>query len=191
MTTQEAMDYDNKLKNQLMSAAENLGLDKKIGADIVDNYIMVIPDDERKGLIFLGNNSASYKFGNITLDFKKAIIAGLELVASVSLPESFFNYLQLLIIGGFFIQKSTKEKINKLEAYIVYRLHVINAYEIGIPEEIFINDFRNWYKKCKEKSLDVSEIALSIERLYQIKTLDIVEGKIYLKERVVGSVNVK
>lgn len=186
MTRQEAIDYDNELKNQMMMAAESLGLEKKIGADIVNSYVIVIPEDERKGMIFLGNDAASYKFGNIRLDLRKAIIAGLELVASVKLPESFFNYLQLLIIGGFFIKKSTKQEIGKLDAYIVYRLHVINAYEIGISEESFLQDFQNWYQERQEKNLDASEIELSIERLYQIKALDIVDGKIYLKEHVVG-----
>lgn len=191
MTRQEAIDYDNELKNKMMLAAENLGLDKKTGADIVNDYIIVIPDDERKGMIFLGNDAASYKFGNIRLDLKKAIAAGLELAASVNLPESFFNYLQMLIIGAFFIQKSTKQEIGKLEAYIVYRLHIRNAYEIGIQEETFLEDFKKWYQERQEKSLDATDIALLVKRLYQMKVLDIDDGKIYLKERVIGINNAK
>ena len=53
-------------------------------------------------------------------------------------------------------------------------------------EEIFLQDFQNWYRERQEKNLDASEIALSVEQLYQIKALDIVDGKIYLKEHVVG-----
>lgn len=191
MTRQEAMDFDNELKDKLMQAAEELGLQKKTGADIVDHYIIIIPEDERKGMIFLGNDAASYKFGNVRMNLKNAIMAGLELAASVNLPESFFNYLQLLIVGGFFIQKSTKQKIDKLDAYIVYLLHMENGYEIGISEEAFIDDFHNWYQERQGKELDVSEIRGAIERLYQIKALDIVGEKIYLKERVVGCKNMK
>ena len=76
MTRQEALDYDNKLKNKLALEADMLGLEESTGNSIVDNYIMVIPDDMRKGMVFLGNEAVSYKFGNIRMDFKKAIAAG-------------------------------------------------------------------------------------------------------------------
>ena len=124
MTRQEALDYDNELKSKLTLEAEMLGLEKSAGSSIVDNYIMVIPDDVRKGMVFLGNKAVSYKFGNISMDFKKAIAAGIELLASVSRPESFFNYVQLLIIGVLFIQKAAKQEIGKNEAYIVYYLYL-------------------------------------------------------------------
>ena len=91
MTRQEALDYDNELKNKLALEADMLGLEESTGNSIVDNYIMVIPDDARKGMVFLGNEAVSYKFGNIRMDFKKAIAAGIELLASVSCPESFLD----------------------------------------------------------------------------------------------------
>ena len=106
MTRQEALDYDNELKNKLALEADMLGLEESTGNSIVDNYIMVIPDDARKGMVFLGNEAVSYKFGNIRMDFKKAIAAGIELLASVSCPESLFNYLQLLIAGALYIGRA-------------------------------------------------------------------------------------
>lgn len=63
MTRQEALDYDNELKNKLALEADMLGLEESTGNSIVDNYIMVIPDDARKSMIFLGNETASYKLG--------------------------------------------------------------------------------------------------------------------------------
>lgn len=121
MTRQDAIEYDNWLKSGLMQEAEVLGLGEKSGGDLADRYITVIPDDERKGMVFLGEEAVSYKLGNVRLDLKKAIVAALELAASVSLPESFFNYLQLLIVGAFFIQKSTKQEIGKKRSlYIVF-----------------------------------------------------------------------
>ena len=95
MTRQDAIEYDNWLKSGLMQEAEVLGLGEKAGSDLADRYITVIPDDERKGMVFLGEEAASYKLGNVRLDLKKAIVAALELAASVSLPESFFNYLSI------------------------------------------------------------------------------------------------
>lgn len=187
MTRQEALDYDNELKNKLALEADMLGLEESTGNSIVDNYIMVIPDDARKGMVFLGNEAVSYKFGNIRMDFKKAIAAGIELLASVSCPESLFNYLQLLIAGALFIQKAARQDIGKNEAYIVYYLHIRNGYKTGIEEEAFINDFSKWYKEKNENILEPTEIRYAIENLCHWKVVNIDDGEIWLKEMVMGS----
>lgn len=83
MTRKEAMEYNDRLKRELGQAALQYELDEPAGAYIVDNYITVLPEDARKGMIFLGRDSASYKAGNVKIDFKKAIIAGFELAASI------------------------------------------------------------------------------------------------------------
>ena len=61
MTRQDAIEYDNWLKSGLMQEAEVLGLCEKEGSDLADRYITVITDDERKGIVFLGEEAASYK----------------------------------------------------------------------------------------------------------------------------------
>ena len=101
------------LKNVLVREAGTLGLSDKSGNDLVDRYITVLPDDERKGMIFLGEESASYKLGNVHLNLKRAIGAALELVASVSIPENFFAYLQLLIVGAFLSRNLRNRKLEK------------------------------------------------------------------------------
>ena len=120
MTRQDAIEYDNWLKSGLMQEAEVLGLGEKAGSDLADRYITVIPDDERKGMVFLGEEAASYKLGNVRLDLKKAIVAALELAASVSLPESFFPYLQLLIVGAFYPEIYETGDWKKRSLYIVF-----------------------------------------------------------------------
>lgn len=61
MTRKEAMEYNDSLKKELEQAALKYGLEETAGAYIVDNYITVLPEDARKGMIFLGEDSASYK----------------------------------------------------------------------------------------------------------------------------------
>lgn len=104
MTRKEAIEYNDSLKKELEQAALKYGLEQTVGAYIVDNYITVLPEDARKGMIFLGEDSASYKAGNIKIDLKKAVIAGLEFAASVSKPESVFNYIQLIIVSAFLLE---------------------------------------------------------------------------------------
>lgn len=188
MTRQEAIEFDDELKTKLMKASTELGMDEKTGAGIVDGYIMVIPDDDRKGMIFLGNDAVSYKLENARLDLKKAIAAGLELVAAISHPENLFNYLQLVIVAAFFVQKSTGRVIGKTEAYMVYFLHIRNSYEIGIDEDLLVKEFSAWYQDYSGQVTAESEIRTAVDNLYNQKILDINSGKIYLKERVVGHI---
>lgn len=186
MTRLEALAYDSTLKERLKQAAERLGMEEKTGADIVERHVMVIPDDNRKGMIFLGEKPVSYKLGNIRLDLKKAIAAGLELAASANLPENFWNYVQLLIVAAFFVQKSIGMEIGKTEAYIVYFFHIRDGYKTGIEEEVFLEDFQKWYKKQQDKPMEEREIRKAVQCLYDGRILDIVDGKIYLMEKVIG-----
>lgn len=188
MTRQEAVEFDNELKTKLMKVSAELGLDEKMGAGITESYIMVIPDDDRKGMIFLGKDIVSYKLGNVRLDLKKAIAAGLELVAAINHPDSFFNYLQLVIVAAFFVQKSTGKAIGKVEAYLVYFLHIRNSYEIGMEEDLLVKEFLTWHQAYGGQTIAESEIRTAVNNLYSQKILDINSGKIYLKERVVGHI---
>lgn len=188
MTRKEAMEYNDSLKKELEQAALEYGLEKSAGTYIVDNYITVLPEDARKGMIFLGEDSASYKAGNIKMDLKKAIIAGLEFVASVSKPESVFNYIQLIIVSAFFIGKSVKRKLGRLEAYVVYLLHKKGAYDTGVEEERFIGEVQEWYQQKEGKIIGREEVVDAINNLYGIKAADFNDGNIYLKEHVWGTV---
>ena len=138
MTRQYAIEYDNWLKSGLMQEAEVLGLGEKAGSDLADRYITVIPDDERKGMVFLGEEAASYKLGNVRMDLKKAIVAALELAASVSLPESFFNYLQLLIVGAFLSRNLRNRRLEKTK--LIYCISFIR--KIAMKEELMRKIFR-------------------------------------------------
>lgn len=159
-----------------------------MGTYIVDNYITVLPEDARKGMIFLGKDAASYKGGNIRIDFKKAVMAGLEFAASISEPESVFNYIQLIIAAAFFIGKSVKQELSRLEAYVVYLLHKKGAYDAGIDEERLIGEVQEWYQQKEGKAVGWEEVVGVINNLYSIKAADFSNGKIYLKEHVWGTV---
>ncbi len=188
MTRKEAMEYNDCLKRELGQAALQYGLDELAGAYIVDNYITVLPEDARKGMIFLGRDSASYKAGNVKIDFKKAIIAAFELAASISRPESIFNYIQLVIVSAFFIEKALKQKLGRLESYVVYLLHKKGAYDTGIEEERFISELQEMYQQKEGKAVGREEVVGAINNLYGIKAADFNNGNIYLKEHVWGTV---
>ena len=186
MTRKEAIEYNDGLKKELGQAALQYGMEETAGVYIVDNYITVLPEDARKGMIFLGEDSASYKAGNVKIDLKKAIVAGLELTASISKPESVFNYIQLIIVATFFIEKSVKQELSRLEAYAVYLLHRKDAYDTGVEEEQFIGELQEWYQQREGKSVEREEVIDAINTLHEIKAVNISNGYIYLQEHVWG-----
>jgi hypothetical protein len=188
MNRKEAMEYNDSLKKELEQVALQYGLKESAGTYIVDNYITVLPEDARKGMIFLGKDPASYKAGNVKIDFKKAIIAGFELVASISRPESIFNYIQLVIVSVFFIEKAIKQELGRLESYVVYLLHKKGAYDTGIEEERFISELQEWCQQKEGRAVGRGEIIGAINNLYGIKAADFNNGNIYLKEHVWGTV---
>ncbi len=188
MTRKEALEYNDDLKKKLEQAALQYGLEETVGTYIVDNYITVLPEDARKGMIFLGEDSASYKAGNVKIDFKKAPIAGLEFAASISKPESIFNYVQLIIVSAFFIEKSIKLELSRLEAYVVYLLHKKDAYEVGVEEEPFVRELQEWYQQKEGQAVGRDDIVDAMNHLYRIKVADFSDGNIYLREHVWGTV---
>lgn len=186
MTRQQAVEYDNKLSKELQDYAGNYGEDKTVAMNIVDNFIEFLPEDDMKGMIFLRNDPVSYKLGNVRLDLKKAILAGLELAASVSRPESIFNYIQMLIVSALFIRSITRQELNGIEAYIVYLLHIKGAYQSDIDEEQFIHDLQEWYLQRENTMLEREKMVGAINHLYEMKVADFENGKIRLKEKVWG-----
>ena len=188
MTREEAIEYDNFLKRELKQTALQYGMTETVGDYLVDNFITVIPEDARKGMIFLGENSASYKAGNVKIDLKKALVAGLEYVASVNKPESIFNYVQMIIVSVLFVVKSIKQEIGKLETQVVYFLHERDAYEVGIEEEEFICAMQKWYQQKEGEILERGDVDAALKFLYGVKIVDFDNGKICLKEKIFGRV---
>ncbi len=186
MNRQQAMKYDDELQKRLQNCAKKYSEDESMAKYIVNNFVEFIPEDDIKGMIFLGNNSVSYKAGNVKLNLKKALLAGVEFVASISNPESIFNYIQLLIVSVLFIENAIKVELSRLEAYIIYLLHTKGAYQSGVEEEQFILEVQEWYQQKEGKELEREAVVGAINHLYDIKVAAFSDGKIDLLERVWG-----
>lgn len=186
MNRRQAMEYDDTLSKRLQDCARDCGENEAVGKNIVDNFIEFLPEDDIKGMIFLNKDPVLYNLGNVQLDLKKAILAGVEFAASISRPESVFNYIQMLIVSVLFIRSATRQELNGIEAQAVYLLHQKETYESGIEEEKFIQDMQEWYRKRENADLERGKIEEAINHLYKMKVVDIENKKIYLKEKVWG-----
>lgn len=188
MTRKEAIEYNDTLKTKMEEIALQYGFKESIGSYIVDNHIIVLPEDARKGMIFLGENSASYKLGNIKIDLKNILEAGFEFVVSINIPESIFNYIQLVIVSILFIQRLTKKKLNNTEAYIVYLLHKKDAYKICIEEQQFISELQDLYRQKEGMVVNSNTIINALNNLYKMRIIDFDSGNICLREFVWGKI---
>ena len=154
MNRRQAMEYDDTLSKKLQDCARNYGEDETLGKNIVDNFIEFLPEDDIKGMVFLNNDPVVYNLGNVRLDLKKAILAGVEFAASISRPENVFNYIQLLIVSILFIRSATRQELSGIEAHVVYLLHQKEAYQSGVKEDKFIQDMQVWYKQGENTDLE-------------------------------------
>ena len=100
MTHHEAEEYNHLLINEVIKEAETLGIEGKAGGEFIDRNILVIPDDPRKGMIFLGEESASYKLGNVRLNIKSAIILSFENNLEKSFTVNKFTVLSAIVISS-------------------------------------------------------------------------------------------
>ena len=186
MDRQQAVKYDGDLRERISDNAKKFGEDEAFGRCIVDQFVEFLPDDEIKGMIFLGRDPVSYKLGNARINLKQAMLAGVEFAASASRPESIFNYIQLLIISVLFIRNATGQNLNGIEAGAVYLLHRKNVYGFGIDEDQFIRDLKGWYCQKGDEEPSREEVVEAINHLYAMKAADFNNGKIFLKEKVWG-----
>ncbi|MFR7900889.1 MAG: hypothetical protein ACLU6Y_14495 [Ruminococcus sp.] len=150
MTLQEALKYDNLLKHNLMEKAATLNLSEETASQIMDRHVLVIPDDARSGMIFLGNESASYKLGNVRLNLKTPLQQAWNYLLR-SAFQILFGIICSFNLCSLFIQKSTKQEVEKEEAYILYFLHQQDCYKVGIKENDFEHRFEMW---CQGRQLE-------------------------------------
>ncbi len=77
MKRKEAVEFHEELKRFLEEQAVRLGLEKGAGADLVDQYIEIYPDElPVMGMLDLGDKgSISVKPGNVLVNQKKILLA--------------------------------------------------------------------------------------------------------------------
>ena len=188
MNRTEARQMDCRIRECLEKFSGDHNLNPEFGKLIMDNYLEIIPDSAKREMIFLEKEASSYKMGNIRLDLKSVLIALADFVTSLNKPETFFEYVQLVIISILCVGAITKKELDYNSAVIVYLLHKRNAYEIGftvdqVKEEISI--MRNDYQF---KDFDMDKLERDINNLLKWNVIRMEEEKVYLNERVWGKI---
>ena len=109
-------------------------------------------------------------------------------MASLNKPETFFQYVQLVIISIFCVGAITKKELDFNCAVIVSVLHRRNAYEIGFTVEQVKAEINKMKDDGQLKEFVMERIEKNIANLLKWNVICMEEEKIYLNERVWGKI---
>ncbi len=188
MTKNEAIEFEKQLKDFISIEARDMDISSESLDDLIDKCIEIYPDEIlHMGMFDLGNESTSIRPGNVRFNQRDFYIACASLAASAAYPNSKWGYfvigLNCLIFANSAADTVTK-KITENEAYIVAFLHTHNMYNHGLEEDLFDNEFNNWYHNETGDDMSMQRIHKALKNLYNMKSIAIVNGEIRLLETV-------
>lgn len=188
MNRVEARQLDCEIREQLARYSQNQKLDVLFGETIMDQYLEIIPDDSKRGMIFLGEKSASYKLGNARLDLKSVLLAAADFVVSLSQPESIFQYVQLAVISALCIGAAVKKELDFNCAVIVYALHQLDAYERAINTDQLKYKIEDMTEGSCMEDFAMERLERNINELLKWNIIRMEEEQIFLNEIVWGKI---
>lgn len=186
MTRDEVIQYEEELNDYICSCSWGISDIGVLSRIIEDECVLMIPDDESSGFITLGPQSSSFKAGNICYDIRGAIAKTLAWAASTGKPDSTISVVKVGVLTALWIVKLVKVEITDDDADLVYWMHCNNLYDNCWNEDDLVAEYQAYYRAEKGRDREKSEITDSINRLYQIKCVDIADGRVRLCEKVWG-----
>lgn len=112
-----------------------------------------------------------------------AIRGAILVDASWQIPENLISFLVAIIGAIDLIAGTMLEEISEMEASIAAFLYRHKG-EKGIEEEIFLREYKKWNEKYFGSSLDEKTVQHYMTKLANLHVVEIVDGKVYLKETV-------
>ena len=186
MNRKEAELLDRRTGEYLFQTAKAFHMDESFAASIMEQHLEIIPESDKKEIVFLGTDSFSVKPGNIKLDMKKLLAACAELFVSVNAPENIFNYIQLALMAFMFAAKTTVKTLNSDCAVIIYTLAQLGACESYVAEKRLEEAA---LRTCTETGRPpISDFRDSLNQLLELQVIKMEDGKVSLQETVWGRI---
>lgn len=182
----QAEKINKELKLIMGEKAEKLNIDKQVGKDLIEKYIEFHPDENSKmGMLDLNSqHSRSVKLPNIIINQKEMWLEEVGIIACSTIPKNKVEFWKLLLYVAVVTLRLMNIKITDEQAYIVAYLHINHMYETGQNEQEFYAEFTDWYKKQTENEISKNKIKDSLNGLINLKSVEIKNGKVLLKEKV-------
>lgn len=187
MKRKEAVEFNEELKRFMEEQAAKLGLEKGAGVNLVDQYIEIYPDElPMMGMLDLDDKgSVSVKPGNVLVNQKKILLAAcVDWVISFAIPKNVLSYIHLCLCTGIAVYASMKVELDENESYVVAYLHSHQMYDRGDQETVFYTNFPVWYRQQTGDEISDKRLKKAVDNLLELKSIQIEEGEIRLKEKV-------
>ena len=165
---------------------QSCNLPYDIEEEILDKCIDITVDElGERSIVILNEKPTSIKLANISIDLKQAIEIVVEVTLTSAIPTDKLSAIKMILLVILKAWQLSKKSISKQMADIVLILNDLNAYQREIPIEQ-LKDYVNQYSLLPraECSNAVEDI---LNDLNSYKIIDINEGKVRLKEKILYS----
>ena len=165
---------------------QNSNLPVDIEEAILDKCIAITVDEcDEKSIMVLDEKPKSIKLANISIDLKQAIEIVFEIALTSAIPTDKLSAVKMVLLVVLKAWQLSRKSISKQMADIVLILNNLNAYHREIPIE-YLKDYVNQHSLLPESERSDTVDAI-LNELHAYKIIDINEGRVRLKEKIVYS----
>lgn len=181
-----AQEIENNARKAILSDL-NSDVEKKFAEKIFDELLVIEPREDESNIITIDMSShyseetkgISCKLSNIRLNLKEAMLLAFETTINLEAPTSTIDCVKLalnILLKTYIVSTIP---IENNDCQLLIYLHNKNAYNNPIEEEKIVLEIESG-------TIPISKDAykLSIAKLVKMASVTIVNGKIWLNERV-------
>ena len=183
-------EYAQKIENNARKAILsdlNSDIEKKFAEKIFDELLIIEPRKDESNIITIDMSShypeetkgISRKLSNICLNFKEAMLLAFETTINLEAPTSAIDYVKLalnILLKTYIVSAIP---IENNDCKLLIYLHNNNAYNNPIEEEKIISEIESGMIPISRDAYK-----LSIAKLIKIASITIIDGKVWLNEKV-------
>lgn len=181
-----AQEIENNARKAILSDL-NSNVEKKFAEKIFDELLVIEPREDESNIITIDMSShyseetkgISRKLSNVRLNLKEAMLLAFETTINLEAPTSTIDYVKLalnILLKTYIV---SAVPIENNDCQLLIYLHNKNAYNNPIEEEQIISEIEGGIIPISKDAYK-----LSISKLVKMASVTIVNGKIWLNERV-------
>lgn len=181
-----AQEIENNAKKAILSDL-NSDVEKKFAEKIFDELLVIEPREDESNIITIDMSShyseetkgISRKLSNIRLNLKEAMLLAFETTINLEAPTFTIDYVKLalnILLKTYIV---SAVPIENNDCQLLIYLHNKNAYNNPIEEEQIISEIESGIFPISKDAYK-----LSIAKLVKMASVTIINGKVWLNERV-------
>lgn len=160
---------------------------KEFAQKIFDEFLIIEPRKEDSNIVTISfitydldeKKGISRKLSNVQLNLKKAILLAFETLINFELPNNSTDYIRIALNILLKVYMLSEIKIEISDCQLLVYLHNKNAYENPIQEDQIITDI-----ETGALNMSKDEYYSSVAKLVKIASVTIINGKVWLKEKI-------